>query len=441
MRSPSARVRAPASGRLPHALIALSLLGSVFSAAPARAQSQSDASANDVADQVMDPDRLYSNFLVAEKRLAAALKKCGKNDCSKSVRARLLRDLGVVYIVGFRRLDKGKEYLTKAVKADPSIELDQRIATPELEQIFAEAGGGGQRARATESPPTKNEPAPEPAREPDAEPAQEPERESERTEPAPESSEPDASSSSDAATEDSSVIGGDASAPEEPEKPAEKAEPEPKVKRKGFVSITLQQDFLYYPGDSGVCDEGEDRYDCFDHRGTEYFGPLYEEEGNSVEGGLSRSTTRLMIGYDRRVSSNVLLGARLGYAFGGGPTPIEGSAFLPFHGELRAALFLGSRPFVRKGLRPNLSVGAGVAELTSHRSVEYWDSQQNFEDDAEAGTLDAWRRTGKVFFAPGFGVVIPAGSRGGVTVDLRGMFLFGKSATAIALAVGYALGI
>jgi hypothetical protein len=38
-------------------------------------------------------------------------------------------------------------------------------------------------------------------------------------------------------------------------------------------------------------------------------------------------------------------------------------------------------------------------------------------------------------------VVIPAGSRGGVTVDLRGMFLFGKSATAIALAVGYALGI
>jgi hypothetical protein len=148
-----------------------------------------------------------------------------------------------------------------------------------------------------------------------------------------------------------------------------------------------------------------------------------------------------MIGYDRRVSSNVLLGARLGYAFGGGPTPLEGSAFLPFHGELRAALFLGSRPFVRKGLRPNLSVGAGVAELTSHRSVEYWDSQQNFEDDAEAGTLDAWRRTGKVFFAPGFGVVIPAGSRGGVTVDLRGMFLFGKSATAIALAVGYALGI
>jgi hypothetical protein len=91
--------------------------------------------------------------------------------------------------------------------------------------------------------------------------------------------------------------------------------------------------------------------------------------------------------------------------------------------------------------KPQLAVGAGVAELTSHRSVEYWDSQQNFEEEAEAGKLDAWRRTGKVFFAPGVGVVIPAGSRGGVTVDLRGMFLFGKSATAIALAVGYAFGI
>ncbi len=161
MRSPSARVRAEASGRLPRALIVLSLLGSVFCAAPARAQSQSDASANDVADKVMDPDRLYSNFLVAEKRLAAVLKKCGKNGCSKSVRARLLRDLGVVYIVGLRRLDKGKEYLTKAIKADPSIELDQRIATPELEQIFAEAGGAGRvragpsRLRSRKSPRRK----------------------------------------------------------------------------------------------------------------------------------------------------------------------------------------------------------------------------------------------------------------------------------------------
>lgn len=237
------------------------------------------------------------------------------------------------------------------------------------------------------------------------------------------------------------MIGEEASASEEPEKPAEKTEPEPKVKRKGFVSLTLQQDFLFYPGDSGVCDDGVDTYDCFDYRGTEYFGPIYEEQGNSVESGLSRATTRLMVGYDRRMSGNLLLGARLGYAFGGGPTPLEGSAFFPFHIEVRAALFLGSRPFVRKGLRPNLSVGAGVAELTSHRTVEYWDGEQSFMDDAEAGKLDAWRRTGKVFFAPGFGVVIPAGPRGGVTVDLRGMFLFGKSATGIALAVGYALGI
>ncbi len=437
MRSPCVRVEAPTSGRLARAWFALSLASALLCAAPARAQSQADASANDVADKVMDPDRLYSNFLVAEKRLAAALKKCGKNACSKSVRARLLRDLGVVYIVGLRRLDKGKEYLTKAVKADPSIELDQRIATPELEQLFADAGGG-QGTRAAEPAPVREEP--EPAKEP--EPAEEPEREPESPEPASEPSEPESSGSSEDSSELSSGIGEDASTPEEPEKSAEEAEREPKIKRRNsFVSLTLQQDFLYYPGDSGVCDDGVDTYDCFDYRGSEYFGPIYEEEGNTVEGGLSRSTTRLMIGYDRRVSNNLLLGARLGYAFGGGPTPLEGAPYLPLHAELRAQLFLGSSPFARKGLRPNLSAGIGVAELTSHRTVEYWDSQQNFEDEAEAGKLDAWRRTGKVFFAPGFGVVIPAGSRGGVTVDLRGMFLFGKSATGLALAVGYALGI
>jgi hypothetical protein len=405
-----------------------------------------DASANDVADRVMDPDKLYSNFLVAEKRLNAALKKCGRNACSKGVRARLYRDLGVVYIIGLRRLDKGKELLAKAVKADPSIELDQRVATPELEQLFAESGGSSQ-PRATEPKAAESPPEAEPAP-------------SKRAEPEPEPSAPIADSSASDSSSDSSPdssegdalseLGTESEAEEEGEEEEEESEesqkkpeekPEPPGKKKTFVSLGLQQDFLYYSGDTGVCSEGVDVYDCFDHRGTEYEGPIFEGAGNEVAGGLSRATTRLLIGYDRQLSGNALVGVRLGYAFGGGPTPVTGSGFLPWHAELRGAFFFGDRPFEARRIRPNLSLGAGLAEISSRVAVDYWETEDEYNDEAEAGTLDSWRRSGKLFVAPGFGTMIPVGARGGITVDVRAMFMIGKSATALALAVGYALGI
>ena len=440
MRSLRARVLASALGRTGStALVAFSVGALPLFVATELAAAPMDATANDVADKVMDPDKLYSNFLVAEKRLNAALKKCGKTGCSKGVRARLYRDLGVVYIVGLRRLDKGKELLGKAVKADPSIELDQRIATPELEQLFSESGGG-LKSRATEPPPAKAVEEPEPSREP------EPDKEPEPSPPPAESASLDSSAetgteSSEADASALAELGGEAEPAEaEPEqKAAEK--PEPPLKKKTFVSIGLQQDFLFYPGDTGVCNEDIDLYDCFDYRGTEYEGPIYDGAGNEVPGGLSRATTRILIGYDRQLGANALLGVRLGYAFGGGPTPISGSGFLPWHAELRGAFYFGHRPFERRRIRPNLSLGMGLAEMSSHHAVDYWESQESYEDEAEAGTLDVWRRSGKFFIAPGFGIMIPVAARGAITLDLRAMFMAGKSATGMALGVGYALGI
>lgn len=448
MRSLRARVLALALGRRGAVAFVGLAAGALplFAAVPAAAAPM-DASANDVADRVMDPDKLYSNFLIAEKRLNAALKKCGKNACSKGVRARLYRDLGVVYIIGLRRLDKGKELLTKAVKADPSIELDQRVATPELEQLFIESGGSSQ-PRATDSKtaelPAEQEPAP----------SREPEAESEPSASIADSSVSDSGSESSAGSSDGNALSelgteseeeeaaeadGEVESEESPKKPEERAESP--GKKKTFVSLGLQQDFLYYSGDTGVCSEGVDAYDCFDHRGTEFEGPIFEGAGNEVEGGLSRATTRLLIGYDRQLSGNALVGVRLGYAFGGGPTPITGSGFLPWHAEVRGAFYFGHRPFDARRIRPNLSLGAGLAEVSSHVAVDYWETEGTYNDEVEAGTLDSWRRSGKFFVAPGFGTMIPVASRGAITLDVRAMFMIGKSATALALAVGYALGI
>jgi hypothetical protein len=396
-----------------------------------------DASANDVADKVMDPDKLYSNFLVAEKRLNTALKKCAKGACSKSVRARLYRDLGVVYIVGLRRLDKGKELLAKAIKADPNIELDQRIATPELEQLFSEAGGG-LKSRTSDPPPSRSE---EPAE--DEPPAREREPEPEESESSSTESSEEPVGNMEGETESAAALSGleNEGTSEETSGDAESKPAERPLKKRTFLSLTLQQDFLYYPGDTGVCEEDIDVYDCFDYRGSEYEGPLFDEVGNEVTSGLRLATTRLLLGYDRQVGGNALIGVRLGYAFGGGPTPVSGAGFLPWHAEVRAAIYFGHRPFEARRIRPNLSAGFGLAEMSSHNAVEYWESRQDYEDEAEAGTLDAWRRSGKLFFAPGFGVMIPVKGKSGLTLDVRGMFMFGKAATGMALAAGYALGI
>lgn len=427
-----------------HLSIALTLSGVALVSPVRSAAAPGDASANDVADKVMDPDKLYSNFLVAEKRLAAALKKCGRSACSRGVQARLYRDLGVVYIVGLRRLDQGKALLQKAVKADPAIELDQRVATPELEQLFTEVGGGLKSRVADHLASKRNE---EPPAEPEPRPQREDESESSEDE-AGDEEPPVSSNDSSSASADDGELEADESATAdaadtEPDGEAEepKAPAKARSKKKTFLSLGVQQDFLYLPGDTGVCDADVEIYDCFDPRGSEYEAQIFDGAGNEVQSGLALSTTRLLVGYERQVGGSALVGVRLGYAFGGGPTPRTGSAFLPWHAELRGAYFFGSRPFERRSLRPNLSLGMGLAEMTSRVAVDYWESEQSHADGAEAGTLDSWRRSGKFFIAPGFGTMIPLGSRGALTVDLRAMLLFGKSATGMALGLGYALGI
>src|SRR5262249_26115559 len=112
--------------------------------------------------------------------------------------------------------------------------------------------------------------------------------------------------------------------------------------KQNYLGVSFQQDFMFVSSATDACNGGNG-YACFD--GEEYYEriPLANAD-NQVNGGLGVATRRLMVSYDRLISSNITLGAKLGYAFSGGPSRPGGSSFFPLHLEARVAYYFGAAP-------------------------------------------------------------------------------------------------
>jgi hypothetical protein len=116
--------------------IAALFLVLLLCAAPAGAAPK-DARATDLADAAMN-DFEAERFEKAVAGLEKALKLC-KWGCSEPVRARLHRDLGVVYITGLGDRKRGREQFSKALALEPRIELDSALITPAVAGAFQRA--------------------------------------------------------------------------------------------------------------------------------------------------------------------------------------------------------------------------------------------------------------------------------------------------------------
>jgi len=123
-------------------LALLAVVGVLFSPSLAKAAPK-DAAALKLADDAINVDYLATNFAEAEKKLRAGLKMCGTSACSAQTVARLHRDLGVVLVAGMSRFEDGKKEFGEALKADPNIALEKDLVTPEVDQAFQAAKGGG----------------------------------------------------------------------------------------------------------------------------------------------------------------------------------------------------------------------------------------------------------------------------------------------------------
>jgi len=351
-----------------------------------------DKAARLLQTEAMQTDYAETNFKKAEQKLKKALNQCGASACSSPVVAELHRDLATVYIVGLKQNAKGKTELKQALKANPDLELNEDFATPELRKLFKDLGGHEAK---------------------EEEPEEEPEKEK---------------------AKEKSCESGDEDCLEE--EPAKEADTDSSKGSSNWLGLHFEQDLLLYSEQAQVCapapgGTGAANYSCFQN-GAPFTGTIAPGPGNHISSGVGRATMRLLISFDRLLTSNLSLGLRLGYAFGGRPPGAD--KFFPWHAELRASYWFGSTPFEGSSVRPYLSLSGGLAEVDGKVPVEYYDPAGNKK------TLDAWRKTGKAFAGLAFGVMIPFAGDNGLVPELRAQQMFGASGTVFALSLGYARG-
>jgi predicted dinucleotide-binding enzyme len=396
---------------------------------PARAGNK-DAEARALNEEAIFTDYLTTEFSVAQEKLVKALELCSNDACSKPVIARLHRDLGVVLIAGLGDLENGRVELLSALQLDPTIELDKDLTTKEVQEAFEEA-----KAQVSGQP---GEQAPQPATQP-ATPAT-----GQEDQPAQETSEisdadlcpPDFPGCGDEGFENSFC---DAASPcpegyrcEDNACHEIEEIPDDAPQRKNWVSLAIQQDLLFLATTENLC-AGEDYYCFFPDSEIYYSGtPAPDVSNRLASGGFRAATTRILVGFDRVLTSNISIGARAGFALGGAPAAPGGNAFVPLHAEARGTLWFGRGVFNKIGLRPFAFLGGGMAQVDA-KVAPIWVHDQ---DQDSALELDAWRKTGLTFFALGAGAGYAINPALVPFVELKVMQMLGAAGTAAALQLG-----
>jgi hypothetical protein len=421
-----------------HPVIVLAVLANMLTPRHALAAAQ-DAEAQELADQAIFTDYLQLDFKAAEKKLLRAIGLCEKGSCSPTVQAQVYRDLAVIYITGMKRTDDGRNLLVKALRLDPRLALDADLTTPDLIRVFEEAQELVEKEPEEEPVPA---PVPVPKSKSKAKPAPEPTPE----EPA-ENPPPTGSMDEDGSPDCPPDFPGCEAIPDKTED-SDSDEGDSDLGIANWLSAGLQQDFLMFSGESGVCGtERPAELSCF-RAGDEFRDPsiaFTAGDAGEVAGGFRPATTRLLIGYDRVLFlPNLSFGVRLGYAIGGGPAEPNGAAFVPFHAELRGSYWFS--PIEVGTVRPYATVGGGLAQIDSSVTTELVDrgpmGQIQLDDQGQPrpSRVTVWKKTGTTFAALGAGAMYPLSNHGGITAELKGVLLFPSSGTSVSLQAGYSHG-
>ncbi len=196
-----------------------------------------------------------------------------------------------------------------------------------------------------------------------------------------------------------------------------------------WFGIHFGADFTFLGESSNVCAPLQEGYTCYQGSGrygvvgeiTGSSGEPYGTEGGTVSSGVHQGTMRVMASYERFVMTELSVGARFGFAFGGAPED-----FFPMHFEGRGTYYLGDVTTGSSTFVPYLSIGAGLAQVDSRVEVEMVDcslgSQERCQQfpgvsegllggdnpAASLRTLDAYKSFGTFFgsISPGVSIAI-----------------------------------
>lgn len=193
--------------------------------------------------------------------------------------------------------------------------------------------------------------------------------------------------------------------------PARAAEASPRSRRWALLSV--RQDFAWVDGDR-VCSpevQSAGELSCFRANGTQYVGTPRAEDAAKVRG-VSVATTRILAGYQHFLGTHWAVSALAGVVLrGGGPRPLGGDAFFPFHFEGQLSLWPSGPPARGGGLAGFFLVGGGLAQTDSKLSINVREDPSaslppSQIDNPARQTLDVYKKSGTGFVGFGGGLAV-----------------------------------
>ncbi|HEY2405983.1 MAG TPA: hypothetical protein VGI10_08270 [Polyangiaceae bacterium] len=230
--------------------------------------------------------------------------------------------------------------------------------------------------------------------------------------------------------------------------------------KKNWIGLHFAQDWAFVGG-TDVCQfQNRAQFACYQSGSTTDSFTNDAYPGSNVATGAVFATHRILLSYDRAFTSNITVGARVGFAFGGGPpagkdSTTAGTAFLPIHAEARLTYWFGKGALGKKGLRPYVHAGGGVAQVDAKVPVTVTDCQSSTQgtgpcpngdpsvnpDGLPSVPLDAWRKMGQGFVTAGGGIVYAFTPKFGAQLNANFMFMLGSSGPVIEPSLGVVYGL
>ena len=225
--------------------------------------------------------------------------------------------------------------------------------------------------------------------------------------------------------------------------------------KKNWLGLHFAQDIAIIGGTDVCSDDARKNqgFSCFpEGTDTEYQGQPFP--GAGISSGTVIATRLLLVSFDHAFTPNITLGARVGFAFSGGP-PANGNKFLPFHGELRVSYWFGKSPLAKKGLRPYVHLGGGIAQVDGRVKVTVADCEPIMNNNVynacvkgdpsvKAATtgvpMDVWRKMGQEFITAGGGAMYAFTENIGAQLNLNLMIMLPTSGVVLQPSIGAVYG-